>query len=57
MNNNYEKDGQMIYSNDIQVENIELIGNRKEKNSIEENFSDIVDIADEKQTNLDNYLE
>ena len=57
MNNNYEKDGQMIYSNDIQVENIELIGNRKEKNSIEENFSDIVEIADEKQTNLDNYLE
>ena len=40
LNNNYEKDGQTIYSNDIQVENIEIImsrGNQKEMSEEEVN--------------------
>lgn len=40
LNNNYEKDGQTIYSNDIQVENIEIImtrGNQKEMTDEEVN--------------------
>lgn len=32
LNNNYEKEGQTIYSNDIQVENIEIISQRKKEN-------------------------
>jgi single-strand DNA-binding protein len=49
LNNNYEKDGNMVYSNDIQVENIELIGNRKSTNEIEKDFGDIVEIASEEK--------
>lgn len=32
-NNNYEKDGQMVYSDVVQVENIELLGNKKLDNT------------------------
>lgn len=28
LNNNYEKDGQMIYSNDIQVETVEILSSK-----------------------------
>lgn len=35
LNNNYEKDGQTIYSNDIQVESIELLSPRKENGTTE----------------------
>jgi single-strand DNA-binding protein len=31
LNNNYEKDGQMIYSNDIQVESVEILSKKDEK--------------------------
>lgn len=57
LNNNYEKDGRMIYSNDIQVENIELIGGRKETNNIEKDFAGSIEIATEEQTNMDNLLD
>lgn len=30
LNNNYERDGQTVYSNDIQVESIELLSSRKD---------------------------
>lgn len=30
LNNNYEKDGQMIYSNDIQVENVEILSSKNQ---------------------------
>lgn len=32
-NNNYEKDGQMVYSDIVQVENIELLSNKKLDNT------------------------
>lgn len=32
-NNNYEKDGQMVYSDVVQVENIELLSNKKLDNT------------------------
>lgn len=35
LNNNYERDGQTIYSNDIQVESIELLSPRKENGTTE----------------------
>lgn len=35
LNNNYEKDGQTVYSNDIQVESIELLSPRKENGTTE----------------------
>lgn len=35
LNNNYEKDGQTVYSNDIQVESIELLSPRKENETTE----------------------
>lgn len=35
LNNNYEKDGQTVYSNDIQVESIELLSPRKENETVE----------------------
>ena len=57
LNNNYEKDGRMVYSNDIQVENIELIGGRKETNDIEKDFAGSIEIANEKQTKMDNLLD
>lgn len=57
MNNNYEKDGNMVYSNDIQVENIELIGGRRKKNDIEKDFAGSIEIATEEQTNMDNLLD
>ena len=57
LNNNYEKDGKMIYSNDIQVENIELIGGKREKNDIEKDFAGSIEIASEEQTNMDNLLD
>lgn len=31
LNNNYEKDGQTVYSNDVQVENIEILSQRKKE--------------------------
>ena len=36
-NNNYEKDGEMIYSNDIQVENVELLTFKKQTNNEDTN--------------------
>ena len=30
LNNNYEKDGQMIYSNDIQVETVEILSSKNQ---------------------------
>lgn len=30
LNNNYEKDGQMIYSNDIQVETVEILSSKSQ---------------------------
>ena len=57
LNNNYEKDGNMVYSNDIQVENIELIGGKREKNDIEKDFAGSIEIATEEQTNMDNLLD
>lgn len=57
LNNNYEKDGKMVYSNDIQVENIELIGGRKEINNIEKDFAGSIEIANEEQTKMDNLLD
>lgn len=57
LNNNYEKDGKTIYSNDIQVESIELIGGKREKNNIEEDFAGSIEIATEEQTNMDNLLD
>lgn len=57
LNNNYEKDGKMVYSNDIQVENIELIGGKREKNDIEKDFAGSIEIASEEQTNMDNLLD
>lgn len=35
LNNNYERDGQTVYSNDIQVESIELLSPRKENGTTE----------------------
>ena len=35
LNNNYERDGQTVYSNDIQVESIELLSPRKENETTE----------------------
>ena len=35
LNNNYERDGQTVYSNDIQVESIELLAPRKENETTE----------------------
>lgn len=57
LNNNYEKEGKMIYSNDVQVESIELIGNKKETNDIEKDFAGSIEIATEEQTNMDNLLD
>lgn len=36
LNNNYEKNGEKIYSNDIQVENIELVNYKKDNNDVVE---------------------
>jgi len=36
-NNNYEKDGETVYSNDIQVENIELLSFKKQTDNAETN--------------------
>ena len=36
LNNNYERDGQMIYSNDIQVESIELLVARQGQKEMSE---------------------
>ena len=36
LNNNYERDGQTFYSNDIQVENIEILELHKENNEMSE---------------------
>lgn len=50
LNNNYEKDGQTVYNNDIQVENIELLGVRSNNNddaegSARETFdADVIEI-------------
>lgn len=35
LNNNYERDGQTVYSNDIQVESVELLSPRKENETTE----------------------
>lgn len=44
LNNNYEKDGQTIYSNDIQVENIELLSTRSSSSeSAEEAAHEVFD--------------
>lgn len=64
LNNNYEKDGQMIYSFDVQVENIELINTKGAENqsvsadkiedienTAKEIFgSEIVETTDKKET-------
>ena len=42
LNNNYEKDGQMIYSHDIQVENIEVITAKKTDNNITSKNQEII---------------
>ena len=50
LNNNYEKDGQTVYNNDIQIENIELLGVRSNNNgdaegSAKETFdADVIEI-------------
>lgn len=40
LNNNYVKDNQTIYSNDIQVESVELVGAKKD-NNVEQDFEDV----------------
>lgn len=60
LNNNYEKDGAMVYSNDIQVENIEIMSSKREKHSVEDDFGDVVEIKNEPEqtkANLDNLLD
>ena len=69
LNNNYEKDGAMVYSTDIQVENIEIInyksnGNDAEivetiENTAKEVFGDDVVVEEEKtkEINIDDLLE
>jgi single-strand DNA-binding protein len=34
LNNNYEKDGQMIYSNDIQVETVEILSSKNQNGDV-----------------------
>lgn len=50
LNNNYEKDGQMVYSHDIQVENIELLFTKQERNEDAELpfDDDIIEVVEEK---------
>lgn len=49
LNNNYEKDGQMVYSNDIQVETIELLRAKTQEIDDELPFDDnIVEIDNKK---------
>ena len=35
-NNNYEKDGQMVYSDVVQVENIELLNNKNNNDVVQQ---------------------
>lgn len=35
-NNNYEKDGQMVYSDIVQVENIELLGTKNNNDVVQQ---------------------
>lgn len=46
LNNNYEKDGRTVYATDVQVESIEILTKKGEKNEIEKEFGDKVEIAD-----------
>lgn len=69
LNNNYEKDGTMVYSTDIQVENIEILsyknnGNDTEivetiENTAKEVFGDDVVVEEEKakEISIDDLLE
>lgn len=51
LNNNYEKDGQTVYNNDIQVETIELLSpKRQEAQNIELPFADDVVEIDNSKT-------
>lgn len=51
LNNNYEKDGQTVYNNDIQVETIELLSPKKqETQNIELPFADDVVEIDNSKT-------
>jgi len=49
LNNNYEKDGQMVYSNDIQVETIELLSSKPRGVEDELPFDDDVVEIDNKK--------
>lgn len=49
LNNNYEnKDGNTVFSNDIQVENIEIISRKENENDQLKDFGDIVEIDNSK---------
>ena len=68
LNNNYEKDGAMVYSTDIQVENIELLSTKSNgsdanvieniENTAKEVFGDEVIVEEKAQEiNIDDLLE